>query len=108
MAELVPKVWLITGTKPYILTKRHPLTPPNEGTSTGFGRRLVSSVLARGDRVIATARSLDTLQNTFTTNRENLHLVQLDVTEGEDSLKAKVNNAAAKWGRIDVLVNNAG
>jgi NAD(P)-dependent dehydrogenase (short-subunit alcohol dehydrogenase family) len=34
--------------------------------------------------------------------------MQLDVTEGEASIKAKADEAAALWGRIDVLVNNAG
>ena len=38
----------------------------------------------------------------------NLRTLQLDVTEGIISLKAKADEAAAIWGQIDVLVNNAG
>ena len=38
----------------------------------------------------------------------NLRRIELDVTEGEASLKTKVDKAASVWGRIDVLVNNAG
>ena len=39
---------------------------------------------------------------------DNLRTVLLDVTEGEGSLKAKIDKAARFWGGIDVLVNNAG
>jgi len=38
----------------------------------------------------------------------NLRTIQLDVTEGEASIKAKAKTAAEVWGQIDVLVNNAG
>jgi NADP-dependent 3-hydroxy acid dehydrogenase YdfG len=62
--------------------------------------------MARGDRVIATARSLDSL--THLPASDDLHLLQLDVTEKEASIKAKIKTAIAVWGRIDVLVNNAG
>ncbi|KAJ2916167.1 hypothetical protein MD484_g4232, partial [Candolleomyces efflorescens] len=96
-----------------------PRSPPRKqlvwlitGTSTGFGRRLVRSALLRGDRVIATVRSLsapdlddDPVPSYL---EDNLRRIELDVTEGEDSLKVKVDAAAAIWGRIDVLVNNAG
>ncbi|OAX35350.1 NAD(P)-binding protein [Rhizopogon vinicolor AM-OR11-026] len=83
-----PNVWLITG------------------TSTGFGRRLVSLVLERGDRVIATARSVQRIQDI--PQSPNLHLLELDVDSGTDVIKQRVNEAAKVWGRIDVLVNNAG
>jgi len=83
-----PKVWLITG------------------TSTGFGRRLVSLVLERGDRVIATARSIQRIEDL--PQSSNLHLLELDVDSGTDTIKQRVDEAAKVWGRIDVLVNNAG
>ncbi|KAG6889352.1 hypothetical protein C0992_005580 [Termitomyces sp. T32_za158] len=87
------------------------LTPT--GTSSGFGLRLAHAALKRGDRVIATAKSLEKLQDLLVTSihpnlRDNLRTLQLDVTEGELVLKAKVQEAATIWGRIDVLVNNAG
>jgi len=91
---MASRVWLITG------------------TSSGFGRRLVLSALRRGDRVIATARSLEKLEDLIAscdpTVRDNLRILQLDVTEGEAALKIKADKAAAMWGQIDVLVNNAG
>ncbi|KAJ7678097.1 hypothetical protein DFH06DRAFT_1316882 [Mycena polygramma] len=81
-------VWLITG------------------TSSGFGSCLVASVLARGDRVIATARSLDGLKHLE--SMPNVRLRQLDVTAGAKALKAIVTEAAGVWGRLDVVVSNAG
>lgn len=108
------KVWLITGN----ILKRAVayLTEDNAynilGTSSGFGRRLVTSALARGDRVVATARSTESLQTISSSCpndlKENLRTVELDVTEGEQSIKDKVDKAAKIWGRIDILVNNAG
>lgn len=83
-----PKVWLITG------------------TSSGFGRRLVSIVLERGDCVVATARSLQKIQDF--PQSPNLRLLELDVASGTTVIKEQVDEAAKVWGRIDVLVNNAG
>ena len=39
---------------------------------------------------------------------DNLRTVLLDITEGEEALKVKIDNAAEYWGGIDVLVSNAG
>ena len=75
------------------------------GCSSGFGRRLASSALARGDRVIATAR---TVENIKIPSSPNLNVLQLDVTVGAEAIKAKLAEAAKIWGQIDVLVNNAG
>ncbi|KIJ62302.1 hypothetical protein HYDPIDRAFT_176618 [Hydnomerulius pinastri MD-312] len=83
-----PRVWLITG------------------TSSGFGRRLVTAALARGDRVIATARSIEKIQDL--PKSPDLHLLQLDITSSPETIKAVVDDGARKWGTIDVLVNNAG
>ncbi|KAH0828727.1 hypothetical protein J3R83DRAFT_3138 [Lanmaoa asiatica] len=76
------------------------------GTSSGFGRRLVTAVLSRGDRVIATARSIDTIQDL--PSSPNLCLLPLDITSRPEVIKAVVDEAAGKWESIDVLVNNAG
>ena len=77
------------------------------GTSTGFGRQLVVSALSRGDRVIATVRKVEdfTVKNV---DKSRLHVITLDVTDSEDNIRAKVAAAVGIWGRIDVLVNNAG
>ncbi|KAG6856147.1 hypothetical protein H0H87_007052 [Tephrocybe sp. NHM501043] len=81
-------------------------------TSSGFGSRLTQSALKRGDRVIATARSLEKLQHLVAriepALRCHLRTLQLDVTDGEAVLRAKANEALAIWGQIDILVNNAG
>ncbi|KAJ3723702.1 NAD(P)-binding protein [Lentinula raphanica] len=86
-----PRVWLITG------------------TSSGFGRRLVSSVLLRGDRVIASARTIESIRDIFPSyDSDHLRLLELDVSADEETLRSKVQEALGFWGRIDVLVNNAG
>lgn len=77
------------------------------GTSSGFGKRLVSSVLARGDYVIATVRNLES----FTLpegDRTRLRIIVLDVCDTLENIQSAVAEATAVWGRIDVLVNNAG
>ena len=70
------------------------------------------SVLARGDRVVATARSQDKLAQLVESCdellRRNLRTVALDVTEGRKSIEIKMRRAAEFWGHIDVVVNNAG
>lgn len=75
------------------------------GTSSGLGARLVPLLLARGDRVVATARSLAAL---VFPPHANLRLQQCDVTAGRAALRAKAAEAAGFWGRVDVVVNNAG
>lgn len=83
-----PKVWLITG------------------SSAGLGLQLARAVRSRGDRVIATARrpeSLAALQGD-----PDSATLQLDVTSSQEVLNAKVKEALALFGQIDVLVNNAG
>ncbi len=75
------------------------------GCSTGFGRQIVHAVLARGWRVVATARNPASLVE-FTTNPKVL-VAALDVTIPAQ-ITAVVAQAEATFGRIDVLVNNAG
>ncbi|KAI0779083.1 hypothetical protein BC629DRAFT_1522224 [Irpex lacteus] len=76
------------------------------GTSSGMGKRLVPILLARGDKVIATARTLSSIQDIA--EAENLRKQQLDVTDGAGVVKRKVDEAVTWFGRIDVVVNNAG
>lgn len=81
------------------------------GTNSGFGRRMTQYALARGDKVIATGRSLEKLRAIpfVSASADNLSFVEMDVTEGSQSLKDKLGKAVNdSWGKCDVLVNNAG
>jgi len=82
------RVWMITG------------------ASRGIGARLTEAVLAHGDAVVATARDITALQQRFGVH-ERLLAVPLDVTDEAQAAHA-VEHALARFGRIDVLVNNAG
>src|SRR5437868_6958803 len=80
------RVWLITG------------------ASSGFGRALAEYVLSRGDRVAATARNPEALAELTS---PDLLPLRLDVTQADD-IAAAVAATRARFGAIDVLVNNAG
>ncbi|KAL5522629.1 hypothetical protein ACEPAG_8647 [Sanghuangporus baumii] len=80
------------------------------GTSSGLGSALVQVALARGDRVVATARSIESIRH-FTSDpktAERVVIACLDVTAPFSEIRSLADEAAGKWGRIDVLVNNAG
>jgi NADP-dependent 3-hydroxy acid dehydrogenase YdfG len=68
---------------------------------------MTNEALSRGDRVIASGKSLSKLQQAFSPNPD-LYLLELDVTSGPEVITAKITEAAKIWGRIDVVVNNAG
>ena len=81
------------------------------GASAGLGLSLTRSVLSRGDYVIATARSLesfDELRQDPKIDGTRLRCLTLDVTSPMGEIKEHMDEALAIWGRIDVLVNNAG
>lgn len=77
------------------------------GASRGFGLDVTKAVLAAGDRVVATVRSNPNELATTLSNHEDLLVVVLDVTN-EVQVKAGVETAIEKFGKIDVLMNNAG
>lgn len=83
------KVWFITG------------------ASSGFGRALAEEALANGDRVAATARKPEVLRDLIEQYPDSALAVRLDVTNLED-VKNAISEAVKEFGRIDVLVNNAG
>jgi NAD(P)-dependent dehydrogenase (short-subunit alcohol dehydrogenase family) len=83
------KVWFITG------------------SSRGFGAELVRAVLARGDRVVATARHPEQLRTLVEGHDDRARVFPLDVTDA-DAAVAAIYFAVAEFGRIDVVVNNAG
>ncbi|OIR00501.1 3-oxoacyl-[acyl-carrier-protein] reductase FabG [mine drainage metagenome] len=83
------KVWFITG------------------ASRGFGRVWAEAALKRGDKVVATARSLEAVAGLAEVYGDNVLPMALDVTNAEQ-ISAAVATAHAHFGRLDVVLNNAG
>lgn len=77
------------------------------GASRGFGLEIARKILSQGDRVVATARRAGRIHTELPDAGDNLLAVDLDVTDGEQAAAA-VQSALDAFGRIDVLVNNAG
>ena len=77
------------------------------GAGRGIGAEIARAALANGDKVVATARKLGQLQDTFAgADPERLALVELDVADEAQAAPA-IAAAVERFGRIDVLVNNA-
>src|SRR2546428_9746641 len=84
------KVWFVTG------------------AGSGLGTGIAKAALRAGDRVVATGRNLEKVRNVYPdVAQENIAFVQLEVAS-EAQAKAAVDEAMKRFGRIDVLVNNAG
>lgn len=77
------------------------------GASRGLGKLWAEALLQRGDKVIATARNLDTLNDLVTKYGDNILPLQLDVTDRAAGFAA-IAKAKEHFGSIDVLINNAG
>ncbi len=77
------------------------------GCSRDFGRELVVLLRRQGYRVVATARDVTKIAGLIEGHEENALAIALDVTDA-DAIQHAVKQAEAKFGRIDVLVNNAG
>ena len=86
---MATKIWFITG------------------TSRGFGREWTIAALERGDRVAATARKLESLADLVKQYGDALLPLELDVTDRAQAVAA-VDRAHAHFGRLDVVINNAG
>ncbi|MFJ1744822.1 oxidoreductase [Streptomyces sp. NPDC088116] len=77
------------------------------GSSRGLGRALTEAALAAGHQVVATARRPAQLNDLVRTYGTRLHTVPLDVTDAA-AARAAVQSAVDTFGRLDVVVNNAG
>ena len=86
---MASKVWFITG------------------TSKGFGRIWAEAALARGDRVAATARDVKSLAPLVERYGNQVSAITLDVTD-KAAVAAAITEAHSRFGRLDVVVNNAG
>jgi hypothetical protein len=74
------------------------------GCSSGFGEQFAYSILKRGDKVIATGRKLEKLKHL---EKIGASILQLDITNSQQNIDAKIAEAVSIYGKIDVLVNNA-
>ena len=77
------------------------------GCSTGLGRALAELIVQRGWRVVVTARDKNTIADIERSALERVLALSLDVTRPAD-IDAAVAATRERFGRIDVLVNNAG
>ncbi|WP_405625347.1 oxidoreductase [Streptomyces sp. NBC_00016] len=83
------KVWLVTG------------------ASSGFGRAIAQAAVAAGDTVIGTARRTEALDDLVAAHPDRAEAISMDVTDGE-RVDAVAADVLARYGRVDVVVNNAG
>jgi len=83
------KVWFITG------------------ASKGMGLEVAKTVLAKGDKVIATSRDLREQQENIGSDNEHLLSLKVDITN-ETEVKSAIESGIEKFGRIDIVLNNAG
>ncbi|MDW7693384.1 SDR family NAD(P)-dependent oxidoreductase [Flammeovirgaceae bacterium SG7u.111] len=83
------KIWFITG------------------SSRGFGRIWTEAALERGDKVVATARRLESISDLQERYGENVLTLELDVTK-PDQVKTVIEQAHSHFSRLDVILNNAG
>jgi NAD(P)-dependent dehydrogenase (short-subunit alcohol dehydrogenase family) len=86
---MAPRTWIITG------------------VSSGFGRELTSQLLERGERVVGTVRRLDSVADFAKGYPDAFHAELLDVTDAA-AIRDVVDRRFAEFGRIDVIVSNAG
>ncbi|KAK3944546.1 3-oxoacyl-reductase [Diplogelasinospora grovesii] len=85
---MAPRVWLVTG------------------TTSGIGLSLITYIVSRGDKVIASGRNVES--NLAHLKSDSLALLELDISSDRDVIAQKVKEAWEVFGHIDILFNNAG
>ena len=89
MDKIIQKVWFITG------------------ASKGLGLALVIQLLEQGQNVAATSRSIEDLKNAIGMENDNFLPLSVDI-RNEESVSAAIEQVVARFGKVDVIVNNAG
>jgi len=85
--------------------------PKTSGAASGLGLALTKNILARGDNVVATGRSASQFHDLLSDasiDQTRLRVLALDVTAPFAEIKRRMDTAIEVWGRLDVVVNNAG
>ncbi|MFD1523252.1 SDR family NAD(P)-dependent oxidoreductase, partial [Pseudonocardia yunnanensis] len=77
------------------------------GASKGFGAQIVREALSRGEQAVATARNPQAVHDAFPNAGDALLVAPLDVAD-QAQARTAVDAAVERFGRIEVLVNNAG
>lgn len=85
---MAPLVWLVTG------------------ATSGIGASLIEQIASRGDNVIASGRKVE--ERLAHLKEKGIALLELDITASLDDIKTQVKKAWDIFGRIDIVVNNAG
>lgn len=89
MRPTTPRVWFVTG------------------ATAGFGRAIAEAAIDAGDVVVAVGRRPELLDHLLTAHPDQIEAVRLDITDAA-AARTLVNDVQTRYGRIDVLVNNAG
>jgi len=89
MDKIIQKVWFITG------------------ASKGLGLALAIQLLEQGQKVAATSRSIEDLKNAIGTENDNFLPLSVDI-RNEENVSSAIEQVVARFGTVDVIVNNAG
>jgi NAD(P)-dependent dehydrogenase (short-subunit alcohol dehydrogenase family) len=89
MDKIIQKVWFITG------------------ASKGLGLALAIQLLEQGQKVAATSRSIEDLKNAIGTENDNFLPLSVDI-RNEENVSSAIEQVVARFGKVDVIVNNAG
>lgn len=94
--------------QPFPLFPNKTLTPPRlvTGSTSGIGKAVIQEIVARGDKVIATGRKVESRLGAL--KSPSLALLELDISAPLSTITAQIQTAWSIFGHIDILLNNAG